>query len=261
LELDDITMQFRRNNLLGTPVGITNVELVFGSGVPSGNKSDAARHGSAGLWLPSSFSLLSSLIGNTFHNMVPRFWDGYDAVSHSPVSGDFLFNHAFPEASTPQGDIEFFFRLEGTVMGGGAAIPENLLVARLEVIPGTDPATLTGTPWYRRVRPFSFGIHGITRQRGGVTVLNNVINSNNRERVFVDFRMLRSGRVTAQVFTLDGTLVRVLQQGNMPASGDRFHRIYWDGTNRGGRPVARGMYFIRIVAPDIDEIRKVMVVR
>ncbi|MCL2374851.1 MAG: hypothetical protein FWC65_06380, partial [Treponema sp.] len=41
LELDDITMQFRRNNLLGTPVGITNVELVFGSGVPSGNKSDA----------------------------------------------------------------------------------------------------------------------------------------------------------------------------------------------------------------------------
>jgi hypothetical protein len=35
----------------------------------------------------------------------------------------------------------------------------------------------------------------------------------------------------------------------------------WDGTNAGGNPVARGMYFVRVVGPDIDEIRKVMVIK
>jgi hypothetical protein len=37
--------------------------------------------------------------------------------------------------------------------------------------------------------------------------------------------------------------------------------VNWDGRNLSGDPVARGMYFIRIVAPGIDEIRKVIVVR
>jgi len=35
----------------------------------------------------------------------------------------------------------------------------------------------------------------------------------------------------------------------------------WDGKNRSGAPVARGIYFIRVVGPDFDEIRKVLVVR
>jgi fibronectin-binding autotransporter adhesin len=37
--------------------------------------------------------------------------------------------------------------------------------------------------------------------------------------------------------------------------------VFWDGRNSGGRIVAKGIYFIRIVAPDIDETRKVLVVK
>jgi hypothetical protein len=59
---------------------------------------------------------------------------------------------------------------------------------------------------------------------------------------------------------LDVLAVKVLQQGNQSASPN-YYRVSRDGTNNGGRPVARGMYFIRVVAPDIDEIRKVMVIR
>jgi len=35
----------------------------------------------------------------------------------------------------------------------------------------------------------------------------------------------------------------------------------WDGRNRGNRVVARGVYFIKIVGPGINEIRKVLVVK
>jgi hypothetical protein len=37
--------------------------------------------------------------------------------------------------------------------------------------------------------------------------------------------------------------------------------VSWDGRNRAGQAVSRGVYFIRIVAPGIDEIRKVLVAK
>ena len=260
LELYTIILQSRLNNNLP---GL-HINMVFDFDVADEFRADDT-HGSPRLWLPDlpphlvfptpSSPFLHPPVGN-FFGMVPRFQTA-SSQALTQVS-PFLFNHRFDGTNTPQRNtsVEFFYQLTGT-LASGAAVPSNLLVARLDITPGTDiPAD-----WFRRVRPFSFGIHGITRQRSGVTILNNVINSDRRERVFLDFRLLRAGRVTIQVFTLDGTLVRVLEQGHRPASGNRYHRVSWDGTNAAGRPVARGMYFIRIVAPDIDEIRKVMVVR
>jgi len=248
LEQGNIVLQSRLNDNLD----VSGMRLVFAFDVPDQFKADN-RHGSPGLWLPDIPP--PSQISN-FSGMVPMFRTA--SFQNMQRQGNpFLFNHTFNQTNTPQRntDVEFFYQLTGTI--NGSVIPANLLVGRLDIIPGTAiPAD-----WFRRVRPFAFGIHGITRQRSGVTVLNNVINASRREHVFLDFRLLRPGRVTIQVFTLDGTLVRVLKQQHMSPLGDRFHRVSWDGTNNSGRPVARGMYFIRIVAPDIDEIRKVMVVR
>ena len=39
------------------------------------------------------------------------------------------------------------------------------------------------------------------------------------------------------------------------------HYYHWNGTNNSGNAVARGIYFIRVVGPGIDETRKVMVVK
>jgi flagellar hook assembly protein FlgD len=61
------------------------------------------------------------------------------------------------------------------------------------------------------------------------------------------------------VFTLDGDVVARLANSSSQAAGD--HAVYWDGRNLSGNAVARGLYFIRIVAPGMDEIRKVIVVR
>ena len=60
------------------------------------------------------------------------------------------------------------------------------------------------------------------------------------------------------VFDLSGSIVNVLLRASQ---GPGSHAVTWDGKNRGGRAVARGLYFIKIVSPDADEIRKVLVVR
>jgi flagellar hook assembly protein FlgD len=88
--------------------------------------------------------------------------------------------------------------------------------------------------------------------------LNNVINPSNGESTYVQYQLTKGGQVTVQVFTMDGTMVDVLYRGYRDAGE---YRAAWKGTNRSGRAVARGMYFIRVVGPDIDEIRKVMVVK
>jgi hypothetical protein len=249
VEQGNITMQSR----LSDAIDVSGVNMFFAFDVPGESKSDN-RHSSSGLWWPHpSVQLAPPMpIG-----MVPQFQSAVHRGTERVAPR--LFNYRFDTDTTnkPQGNtaVEFFYQLSGNV--NGTPISENLLAGRLDITPGAD----VPGDWFRRIRPFSVDIHGITRQRGGVTILNNVINSDRRERTYLDFRMIRPGRVSIQVFTLDGTLVRNIEQGNRPASGQGFHRVSWDGTNRSGRPVARGMYFIRVVAPEIDEIRKVMVVR
>jgi flagellar hook assembly protein FlgD len=64
--------------------------------------------------------------------------------------------------------------------------------------------------------------------------------------------------VTVTVFDLSESIVNVLVR-QQQAAGD--YGVTWGGKNRTGASVARGIYFIRIVAPGIDETRKVLVVR
>jgi hypothetical protein len=237
---DDITMQARLGaGLSGTPILISVFKL------PDYYKARTV-HGSPGLWHPV-------MGGEAFVNMVPKFFATVSPPPFYPLlpvtsSGATpLFNYVFSQNDFPgNGMVEFFFRL--------SSAPPDLLAGRLDIPPGTP----IPPDWYRRVRPFCFEIHDVTRQRGGVTIRNNMINSARREQVWLDYTLEKSGRVTIQVFTLDGNLVKALVR---ETKGAGEHHITWDGTNMGNRPVARGMYYIRIVAPDIDEIRKVMVVK
>ncbi|MDR2210311.1 MAG: hypothetical protein LBO65_02420, partial [Spirochaetaceae bacterium] len=240
LEREDITLQARfGNGLISAIPPITDIDLVFAFDVPPNYRRG---HGETDLWLPKSLS-------TNFFNLVPLPYDMFPPpLDHDTFSGQ-LFTYKFSQSVLhSKSNLEFFFHLNNT--------PPDLFAGRLDIAPG-EPIP---SDWYNRVKPFVFGIHDITRQRGGVTILNNVINSTKREHVFLDYKLDKAGRVTVQVFTLDGNLVKVLVRENQSAK-ESYYRVSWDGTNSGGRPVARGMYFIRIVAPDIDEIRKVMVVK
>ena len=105
--------------------------------------------------------------------------------------------------------------------------------------------------WYVKLK-------SITEQRGGVTILNNVINVTNGDQTVLKVNMPSSGNLDVMIMTLDGNIIKYLAHGNV-SEGE--HNYYWDGKNKAGSPVARGMYFVIIKASGIDETRKVMVVK
>ena len=112
--------------------------------------------------------------------------------------------------------------------------------------------------WYRTLSPWVFTIHDIIKQDSDVSILNNVINPTLGERVFLHYVLPRRGTVTILVFDLKGDIVDTLYRGR---KNQGEYSTSWDGRNSGGRIVARGVYFIKIVGPDINEIRKVLVVK
>ena len=116
----------------------------------------------------------------------------------------------------------------------------------------TDPLDLLSLDLW------SFRLKDVVSQRGGVTIMNNVINAAVGEKVVLKVDVPEDGNLTVVVMTLDGNIVDYLNRG-MTKQGEHFYS--WDGRNRKGRAVARGMYFIRVSGPGIDETRKVMVVK
>jgi flagellar hook assembly protein FlgD len=86
-----------------------------------------------------------------------------------------------------------------------------------------------------------------------------VINPDLGETTTLYYVLLETkGTVTISVFDLSGDLVRTLKRG--PGVKGEYLQT-WDGKNATGKTVARGIYFIRIVGPGVDEVRKVLVVR
>ena len=125
--------------------------------------------------------------------------------------------------------------------------PSSLYCLRLS--DKSDPASLD---------LWSFKLKSISQQRGGVTILNNVINASAGEKTVVQVNMPLSGTLNVMVMTLDGNIVTYLQHGTASAGT---HYYQWNGRNNAGNPVARGLYFVRVVGSGIDETRKVMVVK
>jgi len=257
LEERPTTLQARLHNSLSGIFGAAPV-LVYGVNIPENvrrPKGNVGRgKGSGGLWLPLASAKLEpdrnrDPVPLAFINLAPRWFSGTTQTKNPPPA-QLLYNYTFDENDAlykSGGKLNFFFRLD--------ASQPDLLAARLDIKPGQA----IPNEWWRLVRPFGYDIQDVTLQRGGVTILRNVINPNNNESVFIRYHLMRSGRVTLQVFTLDGTLVYIIRRNEMRAAGE--YTDSWNGKNTGGRAVARGMYFIRVVGPDIDEIRKVMVVK
>ncbi|MBN2509258.1 MAG: hypothetical protein JXB03_03235, partial [Spirochaetales bacterium] len=179
-----------------------------------------------GFWLPIVIPEFNTGRNNGARTLIPTAVDG--PLRNFVIPGD--------DREVRVGrDVEFIMRLG------------NLYCARL--LDPQDPRT---------VAPWSFAIEDLRRQTGGATILNNVINPEQDETALLQYVLAKGGMVTITVFGLDGDVIDVIQRGPQGAGE---YTASWDGRNRGGRIVARGIYFIRIVAPGVDEYRKVMVVR
>lgn len=252
LEDDDIRIQAVRRKLPDTAASPPLPQLVYDNSVSASFRSN-------GLWLPR-FSEGNTPSGDrphgTFSGLVPRPWNGArSSTTLNPLrvtSSSTLFEYKL-KASDPKivnnADLEFLFYMPSHTVGSD--VFGNLYAARL-----IDD---TAADWYRGVRPWGFLIRDLVTQAGGVTVLNNIINPMRSEAASLHYEVTEGGTVTIQVFDLSGNLVEILQRGYQ-APGE--YSVSWNGRNRGGSIVARGIYFIRYVGPGrIDQIRKVLVVK
>jgi hypothetical protein len=242
----DITLQAK------VATGLTSPYIHFDSNLSSTLVT------SGGLWLPA-FAEVNTVAATGFSGFVPYpdqppLGRGAQSVAGTQVSVPAnLWNFSIP-SSDPRvfsvSTLGFFF----TVTPAAPSTQQPLYCARLAI----DAGTAIPSNWYTLIRPFAFEVHDITLQRGSVTILNNVIDPTKGETVRLSYTLADAGATTITVFTLDGDVVRRLDMGTK-AAGE--YSISWDGTNLAGLPVARGVYFIRVVAPGVDEIRKVMVIR
>ena len=223
-------------------------------------------------WLPES--TVNSYSVDAFDaytkKLNPHFWDipGSPISTGTPSSG---FNFIVPKETVTKmksgSQLSFLYALCDE---NGTFIPHYLSP---DCNYTSDPVTYT-LPESTKVPLFAFNItnandllsldqwyiklKNITQQRGGVTILNNVINAAAGEKTTLKVNMAESGKLDVIVMTLDGNIITYLNRGNVSA-GEHFYS--WDGKNKAGSPVARGMYFIIVKAPGMDETRKVMVVK
>ena len=197
------------------------------------------------LWIPSTASTFWSPLtnpgGDRAHNPNTEAH-----VGAAPSVNGALSDYTIPgtDADVKNGALlQFMFILDD----GALPTPHRLPLAFQ-----ADP----NNPGY--VRPFEYSYHSIIAQRGNVTITNNVIHPANGESAYLHYVMPKTGKISIMVFTLNGDIVNVLASGTQDAGE---YATAWDGKNRGGRIVARGIYFIRVVGPGFDEFRKVLVVK
>ncbi len=233
LQDEDINLQAHLHN----DFGALALRLYWDNGVTSSYRRN-------GLWLPT-FVEITGFDGN-FSGLVPRPWTTYNNAAMNALGAGNLYDYDWPatDSKISSGtDLEFFFRIP--------AGPTFLYAARI-----VDD---TASDWYRKIRPWSILIHDVVTQAGGISILNNIINPNRNEHTSLHYELTRGGTVNIQIFDLAGGLVEVLQRGYQDPGE---YSVSWNGRNRSGNVVARGIYFIRYVGPGgIDQIRKVLVVK
>ncbi|MGA2640589.1 MAG: FlgD immunoglobulin-like domain containing protein, partial [Spirochaetia bacterium] len=244
----DITLEGRIQTFTTVlPPVLGGTKLWYDIDVPAADRNGGA---TPGVWLPSftddvtvappayGFSGLVPMaatgdaqarnrteLGSSTAQLRDFLIPGTDAKEHDSAVLDFLFQMTFP---------------------GGM----SLYTARV-----ANPAAAN---WYQQITPWTFDLRDIRSQRGGVQILNNVINPDKGQVTTLQFSQGTAGNVTVTVFDLSGSIIRVLLRQNQAAAD---YGVTWDGTNRSGAKVTRGLYFIRVIGPGFDETRKVLVVR
>jgi len=90
-----------------------------------------------------------------------------------------------------------------------------------------------------------------------MTVLGNVPNPFNLE-TRLGFVLPEEKMVLISIYTIDGKLIRNLVSSVFPP-GENW--VIWDGCDDLGAPVGSGVYLYRVVADDISETRKMVLVK
>ena len=91
-------------------------------------------------------------------------------------------------------------------------------------------------------------------------LLANYPNPFNPE-TWIPYQLATPAEVRVSIHSADGTLVRTLELGQLPAGvyQEKDRAAYWDGTNELGESVASGVYFYTLTAGDFSATRKLLI--
>ena len=91
-------------------------------------------------------------------------------------------------------------------------------------------------------------------------LLPNYPNPFNPE-TWIPYQLSEPAEVTLTIYAVNGTKVRTLALGLMPAGiyQSRSRAAYWDGRNNVGEPVASGVYFYTLTAGEFTSTRKMLI--
>ena len=93
------------------------------------------------------------------------------------------------------------------------------------------------------------------------TLLQNYPNPFNPE-TWIPYHLMESTDVSLRIYSVDGTLIRVLMLCDYRYTGiyaSRDRAAYWDGKNDVGEPVASGIYFYTLTTGNFTATRKMLV--
>ena len=139
---------------------------------------------------------------------------------------------------------------------GDANIPSSLRDATLEGSLSTGETFVATLGDFKSVPHGDDGEKGDDSKKGklALRVKPNPLNP----KADISFTLTRAGHVTIAIYDLQGRLVRRVLDENR-AAGDQ--SVAWNGSDNSERRVASGTYFVRIQAPQGQQVRAVRVVK
>jgi hypothetical protein len=112
-----------------------------------------------------------------------------------------------------------------------------------------------------RVSTISLGLSqalNLTADKAELKAYNNVFNPLSGGKATIKYQILAPGRLTLKLYTINGTLVATLFDGEAPAGKGS---VDWAGRNVSGTVVASGVYVLQLEAPGISKRQKIVVVK
>jgi len=192
-----------------------------------------------------------------------------------------------PERGPVSGDTELtilgsFFRVGVAVIIGDVTVEQldDFFGSELRL---TTPPNTAGSKTIRVINPdgqeavledaftyfdpeLSVDLQGLLLTAFGevkhTTLLQNYPNPFNPE-TWIPYALAEDADVRLAIYNLKGELVRTLAVGRQTAGVylSREQAAYWDGTDSSGQPVASGVYFYQLVAGEVKQVRRMVVVK
>jgi hypothetical protein len=184
--------------------------------------------------------------------------DAYDMLSSGGslyVTGDFT-----TAGGNPANHIARWYGLKWYSLGAGLNARAEALAAGPGGIYAGGLFGTAGGQASQRIARWMQVVSGVEPGIPARTSLESVFPNPFNPSTSIRYHVGASARVTLAIYDVRGRLVRQLLDADIPGSTQE-RMITWDGSDDRGRPVASGVYFVRMHTPSSAQSRKMVLIK